>query len=427
MAEIRPLRALRYDTRIAGDAAGLIAPPYDVVAGIERLELYARSPFNIARVDYGEDRPDIGPGADHYAVARRDLDEWMERGVLHCDEEPRLYAYDQEFELDGRRLRRRAVFGALRLEELDRGIVLPHEGTAAKAKEDRLRLLQATRVQLSPVMTLYEPDAVPQLLDADLEEPVLDAMLPHERHTLRPISRDMAAVFAQSLQFSRLYVADGHHRYETGLNYRSQTRGDRAEWTGEEPENFILSALVSTDDPGLVVLPTHRLLKLPRPVRIQLRGLRHFRLEDGGIANEQNLEALVRRLAEAGRTGPAFGAIGLEPGRLHLLTPRDLPAVVGRTPADHSESWRRLDVTIFAHTVLPAVGFDDDPAKIDYTESHELALKAVSGGEWDVAFLLNPTPVGQVIEVANQGERMPRKSTFFYPKLATGMLMLPLD
>jgi uncharacterized protein (DUF1015 family) len=427
MAEIRPLRALRYDASITGDAAELIAPPYDVVAGIERLELYARSPYNIARVDYGEDRPDIEPGADHYARARRDLDEWIAQGVLRCDEEPRLYVYDQEFELEGRRLQRRAVFGALRLEEWDKGIVLPHEGTAAKAKEDRLRLLQATRVQLSPVMTLYEPDAVPRLLDADLEEPVLDAVLPNERHTLRPLSRDMAAVFAESLQFSRLYVADGHHRYETGLNYRNQTRGERADWTGEEPENFILSALVSTDDSGLVVLPTHRVLKLPRPVRIQLRSLRHFRLEDGGIANEQNLDVLTRRLADAGRVGPAFGAIGLEPGRLHLLTPRDLPAVIARTPADHSEGWRRLDVTIFAHAVLPAVGFDDDDAKIDYTESHEQALKAVSGGEWDVAFLLNPTPVGQVIEVAGQGERMPRKSTFFYPKLATGMLMLPLD
>jgi uncharacterized protein (DUF1015 family) len=427
MAEIRPLRGLRYDTSIAGAAAELIAPPYDVVAGMERLDLYARSLYNISRVDYGEDRPDIEPGVDHYALARRNLDEWIARGVLRCDEERRLYAYDQEFELESRLLRRRAVFGALRLEEWDKGIVLPHEGTGAKAKEDRLRLLQATRVQLSPVMTLYEPDAVPQLLDADLEEPVLDAVLANERHTLRPISRDMAAVFAESLQVSRLYVADGHHRYETGLTFRNKVRGDSGEWTGEEPENFILSALISTDDPGLVVLPTHRLLKLPRPVRIQLRSLRHFGLEDGGIANEQNLEVLVRRLAEAGRAGPAFGAIGLEPGRLHLLTPRDLPAVIARTPADHSEGWRRLDVTIFAHAVLPAVGFDDDPAKIDYTESHEHALKAVNGGEWDVAFLLNPTPVGQVIEVANQGERMPRKSTFFYPKLATGMLMLPLD
>jgi uncharacterized protein (DUF1015 family) len=422
-----PLRALRYDTSIAGDAAELIAPPYDVVAGIGRLDLYARSPFNIARVDYGEDRPDIEPGTDHYALARRDLDEWIARGVLRCDEEPRLYVYDQEFELAGKRIQRRAVFGALRLEEWDKGIVLPHEGTGAKAKEDRLRLLQATRVQLSPVMTLYEPDAVPQFLEADLEEPVLDAVLPHERHTLRPISRELAAVFAESLQASKLYVADGHHRYETALNYRNQTQGDRAEWAGEEPENVILSALVSTDDPGLAVLPTHRLLKLPRPVRIQLRNLRHFRLEDGGIANEQNLDVLMRRLADAGRAGPAFGAIGLEPGRLHILTPRDLPAVMARTPADHSEGWRRLDVTIFAHAVLPAVGFDDDAAKIDYTESHEHALKAVNGAEWDVAFLLIPTPVGQVVEVANQGERMPRKSTFFYPKLATGMLMLPLD
>jgi uncharacterized protein (DUF1015 family) len=427
MAELRPLRALRYDTSIAGDAATLIAPPYDVVDGIERLELYARSPFNISRVDYGEDRPDLEPGVDHYALASRDLAEWTAKGALRRDEEPRLYIYDQEFELEGKVLRRRAVFGALRLEEWDKGIVLPHEGTGAKAKEDRLRLLEATRVELSPVMALYEPDAVPQFDEADLEGPVLDAVLPAERHTLRAVSKEMAAVFTDSLEPLKLYVADGHHRYETGLNYRDRLRARKADWTGEEPENFILSALVSADDPGLLVLPTHRLLNLPRPLRIQLRSLRHFRLEDGGVANEPNLEVLMRRLAEAGREGPAFGAIGLEAGRLHLLTPRDLQAVVSRTPADHSEAWRRLDVIILAHAVLPAVGFDDDPAKIGYTESHGHALKAVNGGEWDLAFLLNPTPVRQVIEVANQGERMPRKSTFFYPKLATGMLLLPLD
>ncbi|HWO73943.1 MAG TPA: DUF1015 domain-containing protein [Dehalococcoidia bacterium] len=427
MADIRPFRALRYDPAVAGDPARLVAPPYDVVAGRERLELYARSPYNVSRVDYAEDRPDLAPGMDHYAVAHRDLSEWIERRVLCRDAEPRLYVYDQEFTLDGVNRTRRAVFCALRLEPWEKGVVLPHEVTGAGAKLDRMRLLQATRVQLSPVLALHAPDGVPAFTDKDLDEPVLDAVLPAERHILRPVKPEAAAAFCAAFQGRKLYLADGHHRYETALAYRDEWRAAAANWTGEEPENFILAALVSIADPGLVILPTHRLVRLPKPLRVQLRSLRLFSLEDGGVANEPNLEALMRRLREAGGAAPAFGAIGLEPGRLHLLTPRDPHAVIARTPADHPMEWRRLDVTVLAHAVLPALGFDGSPENIDYTESHHRALEAVSSGEWDVAFLLNPTPVEQVIAVAETGDRMPRKSTYFYPKLATGVVMRPLD
>jgi len=427
MAVLRPFRALRYDPAVAGDAKDLVAPPYDVVAGRARLDLYERSPYNISRVDYGEDRPDLPPGTDHYALARSDIEQWIADGALKLDATPRLYVYDQEFELEGKTLRRRAVFGALRLEEWEKGIVLPHEVTGEKAKQDRFNLLKATRVHLSPVMALYEPGDAPQLNGPALEAPVLDAVLPTERHTLRPVAPEAAAAFCEAILHRRLVIADGHHRYETGLNYRNLRREEAASWSGEEPANFIIAALVSSKDPGLVVLPTHRLVKLPQPLRIQLRNLRHWRLDDGGVANEANLESLMGRLEAAGREGPAFGAIGLEPGRLHLLTPRDMAAILNRTPADHSREWHRLDVTILAHAVLPAVGYDESPEHIDYTESHRHAAEAVAAGEWDVAFLVNPTPVDQVISVAASGDRMPRKSTFFYPKLATGVLMYPTD
>jgi uncharacterized protein (DUF1015 family) len=427
MADLRPIRALRYDPAVAGDAANLVAPPYDVVAGQARLELYERSPYNISRVDYGEDRPDLTPGADHYALARRDIEQWMTDGALRQDETPRLYVYDQEFELDGQTLRRQAVFGALRLEEWEKGIVLPHEVTGEKAKLDRFNLLKATRVHLSPVMAMYEPDGARDFDEGDLESPVLDAVLPSERHTLRAVKEGAAAAFCEMILHRRLVIADGHHRYETGLNYRNLRREEASSWTGDEPANFIIAALVSTKDPGLVVLPTHRLVKLPQPLRIQLRNLRHWKIDDGGVANESNLGSLMGRLAEAGRERPAFGAIGLEPGRLHLLTPREWPAIFNRSPQEHSLEWRKLDVTVLAHAILPAVGYDEAPENIDYTESHRYAAEAVAAGAFDVAFLLNPTPVDQVIAVAASGDRMPRKSTFFYPKLATGVLMYSTD
>ena len=424
MAELRPFKAMRYDTSIAGDAAALVSPPYDVVSDADRAELYSRSGYNISHVDFGPDQTGDGPNENRYTRARRDIDAWLHQGALKIDAEPRLYVYDQEFELDGKRLRRRSVFGRLRLEEWEKGIVLPHEVTGAGAKADRLNLLQATRVHLSPILALYRPEGVPQIDDADLEAPLFDAVLPAERHTLSPLKTEVANALCAALADHKLYVADGHHRYETGLNYRNERRAAAANWTGEEPENFILAALVAADDPGLVVLPTHRLVKL-EPFRIQLRNLRLYDLDDAGVASESNVDALVRRMKRV--EGPAFGAIGLEPGRLHLLTPRDIEAVVKRTPPDRARQWRQLDVTLLQYTVLPAIGFDDKPEHIDYTEHHQHAASAVASGDWDVALLLNPTPLEQVFACADAGERMPRKSTFFYPKLGTGVVMLPLD
>lgn len=426
MAELQPFRALRYNPEVAGDAADLVAPPYDVVAGLARQDLYERSPYNISRVDYGEDRSDIAAGTDHYALARTDIEQWIEEGALKLDDSPRLYVYDQEFQLAGTTVRRRAVFGALRLEEWEKGIVLPHEVTGEGAKQDRFNLLKATAVHLSPVMALYEPDGAPELDEAALDAPMLDAVLPAERHTLRPMSFQAAEAFSEAILHRRLVIADGHHRYETGLNYRNLRRDEATNLSEDHPANFIIAALVSSRDPGLVVLPTHRLVKLPQPLRIQLRNLRHWRLDDLGVANEANLEALMRRLKAADSEGPAFGAIGLEPGRLHLLTPREMTAIINRTPAEHSREWRRLDVTVLAHAILPAVGYDEAPENIDYTEDHRHAMEAVAAGEWDVAFLVNPTPVDQVISVAVTGDRMPRKSTFFFPKLATGVVMYPV-
>ncbi|HLF70652.1 MAG TPA: DUF1015 domain-containing protein [Dehalococcoidia bacterium] len=416
MAELRPLRALRYDPAVAGDASMLVAPPYDVVAGAARQALYDRSQYNVSRVDYGE-------GANRYERAGRDLTIWEERGVLTRDETPRLYVYDQEFAHDGKTYRRRAVFTALRLEEWEKGIVLPHEVTGDAAKADRFELLRATRVQTSPVMALYREDAASPP-DEALGKPVLDAVLPDERHTLRPVAQDAAEAFCRALAPHKLYIADGHHRYETALNYRNECRAAATSWTGEEPENFILVALISAADPGLVVLPTHRLLKL-EPFEISLRKLRLFDLDDAGAIGDSNLKALLARLQRT--HGPAYGAIGLEPGRMHLVTPRDVEAVVARAPRGHSDAWRRLDVTVLQYVVLPAVGFDEAPEHIDYTEHADVAAEAVASGAWDVAFLLNPTPVSQVFAVADAGERMPRKSTFFFPKLATGVLMLPYD
>lgn len=420
MVDFRPLSALRYDPSVAGDASYLIAPPYDVVSDADRAALQARSAYNISRVDY--------PANADYAQSRRDIEEWLAAGVLTRDPVPDLYVYDQEFVVHGETRRRRGVFGRLRLEEFEKGIVLPHEATGAAAKADRLRLLQATRVHLSPIMAMYQ-DVAP-IADAALLAPVLDAVLPNERHTLRPVRPEAAQAFCHALHDKKLYIADGHHRYETGINYRNEVREKASTWTGEEPENFIIAALIDAADPGLVILPTHRLVKLPsRDGLVEALSAAGFVLSDAGPWTDENVDALVARMEETGRTYgyPAFGAVGLERNRLHLVTPRSFDAVLQKTPSDRKDEYRRLDVTVLAHAVLPAVGYQDSLDNIDFHEDPRHAAEAVRSGAWDAALLVNSTSIDQVIAAADAGERLARKTTFFFPKLATGVVMLPLE
>lgn len=423
MADFKPFRALRYDPAVAGAASDLVAPPYDVVSEAERSSLYGRSPYNISHVDYGEGRPGDTDSDNRYTRAAEILSGWRRDGVLTTDSEPRIFVYEQEFTIQGQHKKRRAVFGQLRLAEWDEGIVLPHEVTGAEAKADRLSLLQATSVHLSPVLALHTSDAMSLLGPEALEEPVLDAEMPGERHVLRPARQASAAAFCEALADQRLYIADGHHRYETALNFRNSRR-DRAQvWTGTEPENFILAALVAADEPGLVVLPTDRVLRLADPnVNIEARLQDQFH-----IISASSLDELTAMLASAGQDKPAFGLVGPGEAQLRLIVPKDVDSAAALTPPSHTDAWRRLDVTILHHAVLAQIGFSEAPEDIDYTEDHSQAAAQVASGRWDVAVLLNSTPIEQIIAVADTGDRMPRKSTFFFPKLGTGVVMLPLD
>ena len=423
MADFRSFRALRYDPAVAGPASGLVAPPYDVVSEAERSALYARSPYNISHVDYGDAHRDDTESDNRYTRAAGILTAWRSAGVLKTDNEAHLFVYDQEFTINGRTRNRRAVFGRLRLEEWDKGIVLPHEVTGADAKADRLNLIEATAVHLSPVMALHRSGAMVLLGPESLGEPVIDAKLPGQRHVLRPVEPVAAAAFCRAIANERLYIADGHHRYETGLNYRNAKRSRVAVWTGEEPENFILAALVAADEPGLVVLPTDRLVRLPE-AKVDIES----RLGDlFDITPQGNLNELASELESAGRDKPAFGLVGSGETNFWLVKPRNVDSTVALTPSNHSEAWRRLDVNVLHHAVLAKLGFDEAPANIEYTEDHAHAAAEVASGRWNLAALLNPTPVEQIIEVADAGDRMPRKSTFFFPKLGTGVVMLPLD
>ncbi len=426
MADFRPFRALRYRTPVADDIASLVAPPYDVIDAAEQSALHERSPYNVVRLELGESRTDDGERANKYTRAAAALSAWRSAGVLAQDEAPAFYEYVLEFEHEGTYCRRRHIFGLLRLEPWEAGEIRPHEETMAKPKEDRLQLLRHLRANVSPVFVVARRTIVSGSTSSEL---LIDMMTPDsQRHALSAIHQTEAII--KALREQALYILDGHHRYETALAYRDECRAHAANWTGEEPENFVLAAVTAVDDPGLLCLPTHRLVQPPVPAPDAIERLaRYFDVTDT-TPKSYNGTALLRLLARvsaAGVTGTAFGALGLEEGRLHLLTLRDAAAVRALMPAG-SHVWKSLEVNVLEHAVLRnTLGITAGKGAVEYTQDASRAMRDVEAGRWPLAFLLNATKVEQMLAVADAGEKMPAKSTYFYPKLPTGLVLHAFD
>jgi uncharacterized protein (DUF1015 family) len=429
VAEIRPFRGLRYRVP-AADAGRVIAPPYDVISPAQQEALYELSPYNVIRLEYGRER-----GEARYAAAAATLRAWREAGVLAPEPAPALYLYEQEFTHGGTAYRRRSVVGRVRLEPFESGTILPHEFTMARPKADRLALLGATRTNISPVLSLIDDadGGLSSALDRVAAAPVVDAAdFTGQRHRLTVIDdpADIGTI-AGAIGATTLYIADGHHRYETALTYLAERRGAATTWTGDEAENFILMAITATADPGLLILPIHR---LARPRTAITGGLveairPNFVVEDVGPLEDQgSRDKLVHALAHAGERTNAFGAAGIEAGRLHLLTPRDRAAVERLMPEGHPPAWKALDVNVLQFGILePLLGIDAAALAsgeyVEFSEDAGESLAAVADGRVPLAFLLNATRPEHIIAVAGAGDRMPQKSTYFYPKLGTGLVL----
>jgi uncharacterized protein (DUF1015 family) len=417
MAEIKPLRALHYDPAVAGPLERLTAPPYDVIDAAERRALVAKSPHNVVEIDLPE-------GADPYAHAAELLDEWRLQGIVVQDSEPALWALTQTFTgPDGSERTRHGFFAKVRIEDYGAGRIRPHERTHPAAKEDRLQLMRATRANLSPIFTLY-PDAGGRAWSA--LEPSTAAAPWGEvtddegtTHRLWRVTDAGAIAEAQAaLADAELLIADGHHRYETARVYAEEIGGE-----GEH--RYVLMCLVSMSDPGLAVFPTHRLVG-------GLDEARRRRLEDVLRSEFELTEVGPDELVPSTRNGelPSFGL--LEAGseralRLELAS----PDVADRALAGHSDSYRRLDTAVLEKLILEdALGLTEDDIShqrgLGYARDLDQARALLRTGDYELAFLLRPTPVEQVQAVAAAGETMPPKSTYFYPKLLSGLLFNPL-
>jgi uncharacterized protein (DUF1015 family) len=427
MADIFPFSGLRYATDRVGDLASVLCPPYDVIGEDERRELEARHSENVVRLELPRGVDDA-----RYATAAKLLGAWTAEGILRSDTREAFYLYEQQFGYAGQRYTRRGFFATVRLEPFERRVVLPHEKTLSAPKEDRRRLLRATRTQISPVFGLYRDagGAARAIIDeAASAAPAIDTTTADGvRHRLWPMTAAPALDGLRTLLADKqILIADGHHRYETMLGLAPELRPLDVP-AGGAASDFVMMFLARAEDPGLLVLPTHRLVKdLPD---FSFDGLcaaasAAFDIEQG---DETTAAAIEERLARQGSQGVVFAVRA--PGRpstvwLSLKKFLDLSAL--GPPA-----LRGLDVTVLHGVILgPLLAIDAEALArqsfINYTHDTAEALARVGRGEVQAAFLMNATKVEQVLAACEAGFVLPQKSTYFLPKLATGLVMYRLD
>jgi len=420
MAEIRPFHGMRYSAA-AGSLHTLVAPPYDVLSDAQRQELANQNPYNIVHLTLPEGKSDDRSKHVKYMRSAADLARWRQAGVFVPDQRCHFYRYAQTFAPEGfgEPLTRTSLIVLLKVEPFESGTVLPHEQTFPKHKEDRLRLLEATRTHLESIFGLYEDEdgQVHRLIASAPATQTLECEADGIYHRLEPIFDEASlSKIAEALADKRIWIADGHHRYETALNFRAAA-GEHSEPIAED---FIEIALCSMSDPGLILLPTHRIVP-------KLRSITSLELKEAvSTLFDVQLRPAERLWEELNQPGPAhrFGVI-IPDGTGLVLTPLNQETLPQQTNEKGSPRLRELDASILHGVLLPALGVSG-PEQIEYTRSVAEAITAAREAK-GASFLMLPPSVQDMKDVALNGERMPQKSTYYYPKIFSGFVAWALS
>jgi uncharacterized protein (DUF1015 family) len=415
MADLQPLRTLRYEPSVVGSLDDVIAPPYDVIDAELRAALAARSPYNVVEID-------LPPS---YEQAAATLADWQDRRVLVREDEPAVWVLRQDYRApDGGDRTRAGALARVRVDEYGPGRIRPHERTHPGPKEDRLRLTRATRTNLSPIFSLF-PDrdgvgarAIERISAAEPFATAAD--LDGTRNTVwRSADEDLVADLQMALADAELLIADGHHRYETARVYADEVGGE-----GEH--RYVLMLLCSLSDPGLLVFPTHRLLTGLKDDTAKQLAIREVLTRDFEVEQLEDVEQLEPGAGDR----VAFGYMDSFHKQPYRVTLKD-QAIADRALEGMPEPYRRLDTAVLEALVLRgALRMSEDDIShlrgLDYSKDLADAIDAVRSGRADAGFFMRATPVEQVREVAATGESMPPKSTYFYPKVPTGLVFNPL-
>ena len=433
MATIRPFRGIRYNPGKIDDLSAVISQPYDRVRHGLQDRYYDLSPYNVVRIIKGREQPGDDEQNNVYTRARDAYQSWLREGILMREPAPALYVLHQTFTLpDGSTRTRQGLVAALELSRFDEGVVLPHERTHSGPKVDRLNLMRATAANFGHIFMLYPGDRINELLGAAIEGHTgfeLRELFEHDvvqRFWAVTDPEVVAAVVEEMAPRRNLIIADGHHRYETALNYRDGMRALHPDAPPNAGFNYRMVTLVSMEDPGLVILPTHRLIHSYDRMN-GLAALERARGEYFEVTVVADRAALEAALAEATPDHPRFGFYD---GGFTVLALRD-PGVLEQLLPDRAPDWRMLDVSILHEIFIERVlGIDrgavERKENIEYLRDPQMGYDAVDEGVAQFLLLMNPTRMAQVRACTATGEKMPQKSTDFYPKVISGLVMRPI-
>ncbi len=439
MADIFPFRGIRYNIDKIGDLAKVATPPYDVISEEEQDMYYERHPNNVIRLDKGKPSANDDDWDNPYTRAAEYYKNWLSEGILVKDESPCFYLTSVEFSINGQTFTRYGLIARVRLEPFENGVILPHEETYSKIKSERLELMKACHANFSHIFSIYtdKDNIVGRLKSAIADAPPEVAFSDdagHHHQMWRITDEKVQASVTESIKERRLFIADGHHRYETALSYRDWLAEQTPDFGPDHPANFIMMYLCSIEDPGLIILPTHRLLTdvsdAERNTFVQ-KAEPYFTVKRFAVdKNRDDQETAWSQMLGEMKSDPDKHIIGgYIKGYAEFYTFTLKPDVMKQKfEAEIPEPLRELDVTVLTRIVLTELlEFDhkdlDDETLISYTSSAAEAIEAVDNGDAKMAFILNPPSNEQVRQIAEAGYTMPRKTTFYYPKAVTGQVM----
>ncbi len=431
MPDVSPLRGVRYDVAHVGTLSNVVAPPYDVIDPALQDRLYDASPYNVIRLELNRAEAGDSASDDRYARPARLLKDWLRAGVLREDEHPALYVYQQIFEVDGEKHTRSGFLARVRLEPFGRGKIYPHEQTLAGPKADRLALYRATGFNLSPIFGLYPDPAgdIQRTVEAGIRDRTPLVATDHlgvENRLWIVTDQETQSVVRGLMAAKPVFIADGHHRYETGLKYRDELAQADPSLGPDHPSNFCLMMLVGISDPGLLILPTHRLVSGLRGLstdELAKRLAPEFEIQSAG-SGEAGCRAAWDAIERAGDQDLlGFGTVS--DGQWLLARLRS-DAAMDRLAPNQSADWRSLGVSVLHVLVLDHLLATAGSPSCRYVHSLQEVLTDVASRGCDLACLVPPARMNHVESIASGLETMPPKSTYFYPKLLTGLVLNPL-
>jgi len=442
MADIFPFIGTRFNSLLIGNLSKVLCPPYDVISPEFQEELYQRHPNNVVRLEFGKDEKEDDGFSNRYTRAANTLGTWRSDGILIEDEKPAFYLYEQEFKLPNGEIKaRRGFFARVKLEDYKSGGIKAHEHTFAGPKADRLKLMRTTQANLSPIFVIYNDpqrevyDMIAEKMkEKPWEEATDDDGVIHRLWVVQ--KKDFVMKLMEAMKSKQLFIADGHHRFETALNYRNEMREETGKKDGKQPFDYMMMYMTNAEQEGLVILPTHRALTKNIMADVKMNEVldelkENFDITEDSVdftQSDKEASRLLTTVEKLGEKRPSFAMVDAT-GKARFLTLKESVNPVDLIDDENQHDYiKRLDVSILHHYIInhvmvgnPEFELEDD--ECFYVRDARRVLDLLQTKKAALAFIMNATPMEQVVEIVSAGIKMPHKSTYFHPKIITGLVV----